>query len=454
MTLYDAYGRPVDTALLREEQAGPTLAGVRNIYSVAHPSFGLTPERLVAVLRDAEVGDPFLYLELAEEMEEKDLHYLSVLSTRKHTVCQLEMDILPPSDDPEDVRAADFARDVLFAGSLDLKAALFDVLDAIGKGFSASEIMWEVAGSQWLPHRLVWRDPRWFMFDWISGEQLLVRTLRGDGPQIDQQPGGYSHLAPELRQVGTGSRIGIQPATAPLYPFKFVVHITKAKAGLPIRGGIARIAGWAYLFKNYILKDWASFAETYGQPLRVGKYGPGATADDKAALLRAVVNIGTDAGAIIPDSMLIDFAESKSTAATADLYQRFCEYLDKQVSKGILGQTLTTEIGREGGSRAAAEVHDVVRQDIASDDALRLAATLNRDLVRPLIDLNLGPRRRYPRLTIGFPARDELQQFADALSPFIDRGLPVAQRTILERFGLGLPATGEPILHPVTKGRG
>ncbi len=32
MTLYDAYGREVDTGLLREEQAAPTKAGGRKIY--------------------------------------------------------------------------------------------------------------------------------------------------------------------------------------------------------------------------------------------------------------------------------------------------------------------------------------------------------------------------------------------------------------------------------------
>src|SRR5271170_4292356 len=97
MTLYDAYGRLVDTAQLREEQAGPTLAGVRNIYSVMHPSVGLTPEKLAAILQQAEFGDPFLYLELAEEMEEKDLHYLAVLGTRKESVAGLQISVSPAS---------------------------------------------------------------------------------------------------------------------------------------------------------------------------------------------------------------------------------------------------------------------------------------------------------------------------------------------------------------------
>src|SRR5208337_4868486 len=108
----------------------------------------------------------------------------------------------------------------------------------------------------------------------------------------------YSEAATGL----SAAQVGIQPATAPLYPFKFVTHIARAKAGLPIRGGLARAAGWSYLFKSYALKDWAAFAEVYGQPLRVGKYGPGATEEDKHALLSAVAHIGTDAAAIIPDS--------------------------------------------------------------------------------------------------------------------------------------------------------
>ncbi len=43
MKLYDAYGREVETESLRSEQAAPTMAGIRNIFSVMHPSVGLTP---------------------------------------------------------------------------------------------------------------------------------------------------------------------------------------------------------------------------------------------------------------------------------------------------------------------------------------------------------------------------------------------------------------------------
>jgi phage gp29-like protein len=452
MTLYDAYGREVDMTRLREEQAAATMAGVRNIYSVMHPSAGLTPEKLAVILRQAEVGDPFLYLELAEEMEEKDLHYLAVLGTRKQTVSGLQIVVRAASGEQQDGRIADMVRDILLHGTLNLTDALFDILDAIGKGFSATEIIWDTSGRQWIPVRLIWRDPRWFLFDWVSGEQLLVRTLgehSKPGGALGQT--GERHFEPRLpgnRIAGFGGSLNnFQPMTAALDPFKFIIHQSKAKSGLPIRGGIARAAGWSYLFKNYILKDWVTFAEVYGQPLRLGKYGSGATDADKQSLLRAVANIGTDAAAIIPDSMLIEFTEARQTGS-AELYERFCEYLDRQISKAVLGQTLTTELLRGSGSRAAAQIHNEVRQDILAADARRLSATLNRDLVKPIVDLNAGHQQHYPQIDLLLPSSQDAEDFVAIVGQLADRGLRIGQKTVLDRLDLPVPGPNDAVLAP------
>jgi phage gp29-like protein len=456
MTLDDAYGREVDTARLSQEQAAPTMAGVRNIFSVMHPSIGLTPHRLSRILHAAENGDPYLYLELAEEMEEKDLHYLAVLGTRKHAVSQLDLVVRAVSNSADDQRAAVMVREMIVDGPVPLDGVMFDILDAIGKGFSATEIMWDRSGREWFPAELKWRDPRWFAFDWISGEQMLVRTLKGES---DATPAGDTirprHFAGDTSLVtgSTQSGIGIQPMTALLAPFKFIVHFAKAKAGLPVRGGLARAAGWSYLFKNYVLKDWVTFTEVFGQPLRVGKYHPGASEKDKQALLQAVSNIGTDAAAIIPESMLIEFTEAHQSGS-AELYERFCEYLDAQVSKAVLGQTLTTEMPRSGGSRAAAEVHDAVRRDILNADAKRLAATLARDLVRPIVDLNMGPQTRYPKIELGLPDDGDVKVFAEIVAMLADRGLRVSQKTILDKLGIAQAVAGEEVLAPLAGGRG
>ena len=45
------------------------------------------------------------------------------------------------------------------------------------------------------------------------------------------------------------------------------------------------------MFKAYTQRDWAIFTQTYGQPLRIGKYGPGTSEDDRNKLFKAVANI-------------------------------------------------------------------------------------------------------------------------------------------------------------------
>jgi len=461
--VYDAYGRPVVFEALKEQQAQPTLVGIRNIYSIIDDSIGLTPEKVVNILRTAEYGDPWLYLELAERMEEKDQLYQGILHTRKMAVSQLEIDVASAGDDEQSTADAAFVRDIIInSNRWDIHEVVYEMLDSLGKGFSCTEIIWDLDGTNletgapvWLPFELKWRDPRWFMFDWISGEQLLVRSLRTDGPQlpVGRETWDYRLNPMNFRlRADNGVQIGIQPATEPLAPFKFITHITRAKAGLPIRGGLARIAIWTYLFKNYVLKDWVVFAEVYGQPLRLGKYGAGATESDKNALLRAVANIGTDAAAIIPSSMAIEFVESKGGGQRShEMYEKFCEYLDKLLTIGILGQELTTQLPRGAGSRAAAEVHDVVRRDIATDDARRVAASLNRDLVKPLIDLNRGPRRRYPEITIGYKEETDLVALAESIGPFVDRGMRVEDKWIRDKFNIPDPAPQAVLLHPAAR---
>lgn len=444
MTLYDAYGREVIPELLKGEQAAPTMTGIRNAYAWLYPAAGLTPERLVAILRQADFGDPFLFLELAEEMEEKELHYLAVLSTRKLTVSQLEVIVKPASNSGADLKLAEFVQECL--DNLQLAEHLFDILDAVGKGFSLTEIEWS-QGAQWVPARLHWRDPRWFLFDWISGEEPLVRSLGLSDENGTRPP----HLSRSMSPYLAGrpdARIGVQPLAEPLAPFKFIRHVSKARSGLPVRGGLARAVAIAYLFKSYLLKGWMGYVDLFGQPLRVGKYGPGASQADRDALLTAVANLGTDAAAIMPSSMVVELTEVKNAGGGNDVYERMALYLNDQITLAVLGQTLTTQMPKEGGSRAAASVHQAVRRDILQADAIRLGGTLNLDLVKPIVDLNFGPQKRYPQISLGLPDDQDVKIFADAVSELADRGLRISQKVVLDKLGLPEASEDEAVLTP------
>ena len=61
-----------------------------------------------------------------------------------------------------------------------------------------------------------------------------------------------------------------------------------------------------YLLKSVAVRDWWAYAELYGIPVRIGKYGQNATDEDIRTLLDALAALAADAGAAIPDSMTIE----------------------------------------------------------------------------------------------------------------------------------------------------
>ncbi|MDI4664703.1 DUF935 domain-containing protein [Xanthobacter autotrophicus] len=400
-------GRPVDLdALFDKAKAGPTLTGVRSPIS-GHPADGLTPARLARIHRAAAQGDILAYLELAEDIEERDLHYAAVLGTRKRQVSQIPVTVEAASDDPEHIKHADFVRDWLSEGVLD--AALFDLCDAIGKGFSVLEIEWEATPERpATPTALTWRDPRWFTVDELSLDEIML----------------YEGIGKE-----------------PLAPHKFIVHRHKSKSGLTIRSGLARVASWAWMYKAFTLRDWALFCQNYGMPIRVGRYGAGATDEDKEILWSAVANVAGDCAAIVPDSMKIEFIELKNAADGSKLYEARASWMDAQISKLVLGQTATTDASP--GSHAAGRTHRLVQEDMERADARLIAATLNRQLVHQMVAFNFGPQAKYPRLMIGRPDELPISVIVEAIDKLGRQGLEVEESQILDRLGLTEAAKGE-----------
>lgn len=398
-------GQSIDyDELFGPPKAGPTLAGVRSPIS-GHPADGLTPSRLAAIHRAAASGDALAYWELAEDIEERDLHYAAVLGTRRRQVAQLAVHVEAASDAAEHIRHADLVRDWLKRDVLD--AALFDLLDAVGKGMSIIEIEWESAPDLVAPRALTWRPLRWFELDRTDYETPLL--LDGIG-------------------------------RLPLAPHKFIVHRHPSKSGLTVRSGIARVASWAWMYKAFTQRDWAIFVQNYGMPVRVGRYHPGASDADKEVLWQAVANIAGDCAAIIPQGMEIEFVEAARAkqGAAGELYSERADWFDRQVSKLVLGQTATTDA--IAGGHAVGKEHREVQGDLERSDAKLISATLTRQLVPLIISFNFGPQARYPRLVIGRPDETPIDTVIAALEKLGPLGLTVEASALRDRLGFDDPA--------------
>lgn len=95
--LVDAHGRPIERNQLTRELAAPTLTGIRTVWT-DEVAAGLTPARLAKLLREAAAGNHDSYLTMAEEMEERNLHYYAELSKRKLAVSRLPLTVEAYSD--------------------------------------------------------------------------------------------------------------------------------------------------------------------------------------------------------------------------------------------------------------------------------------------------------------------------------------------------------------------
>jgi len=428
LKILDAYGRPIIPELLNRELAFPTMTGVRTIWQDSIAS-GLNPVSLAGILEDAIQGNHYAYLTLAEEMEEKDLHYAAQLGTRKRAVVRLPIEVEEASDSAQDKKIADAVRELV--GSDEFRGMLEEQLDALGKGYSVNEICWDRSEKTWWPEQYKWRDPKFFMFDIVTRSRIRVRDTK--------------NLA-----------FGVA-----LAPYKFMVHYPRLKCGIPLRGGIARLAAWSYLFKNFTIKDWISCIEIFGMPLRLGRYDANTVTDRDIQILKsAVANIGSDAAAVLPKSMEIEFQEAFKASGGEKLYEGAAIYLDKQVSKAILGQTMTAD---DGSSQSQAKVHDEVRGDIRDSDAIQLADTVNRDLVRAFVDLNFGPQKKYPKFKFVTAEPDDLVSKSERDGNLTkDAGVQFSQKYFEREYGfqpgdivkVGLPAQETPAAAGILPGEG
>lgn len=414
MSLFDFRGKPIKTAVLRREVAGPEIQ-LRNLQQQFRALSTLSLSALGAILRGAESGETRDLQSLAGSMERRDLHIQSVLQTRRLAVLQSPWIVTPADDSPA---AEDHAELLTRVTELDSwSEMLWTVSDAVYRGFAVSEIIWEMTNSTWLPGQFKERDQRWFKWHRETGE-LRLRDNTDFGAELD--------------------------------PGKFIVHCGQSSAGRPQLAGLMYPLAVYYLYKQFSLRDWLAYAEVFGMPVRVGKHDSSATEEDIRTLQTAVQQIGSDAGAVIPQTMEIEFMSANTgNSAGGALYENLLRWANAEISKGVLGQTMTVE---DGSSEAQAKVHENVRFDILRADVMRIGQTLKQQLVKPVIDLNFGVQEVYPSLTAAIQEPEDTVARVETIIPFLDRGLAVRTADIYSLIGMPTPEEDDELFEVTTPG--
>ena len=401
--LYDHRGKPLASQSDLEREAAPE-RGEFDWWQEEAALESLSPRRVARMMRDADDGDADEYLEVAAELERRDLHYQGVLFQRKTAVSNAPVVVQAASDSERDRELAQAVKDYLVPG-----LPVFHMQDALAKGVSFVEVLWDTSRTPWRPRGYRWRRPT--RFEWVAGE-------------------------PMLRSADRRTRL-------PLTPGKWIVHTPQLKSGMPLKGGLARLVAFAFALKHFTIRDLSRFLEVYGIPARIGRYKGGSlTAEERRRTLRELVRLGTDAVGLLPEEVRIDLLETHSKGGLEG-FINVAQWWDRQVSKGVLGQTMTSD---EGSSLSQSKTHDRVRIDIARHDAKVSSESANWQLVRPFIDINFGVQERYPSLVLEVKDPENLAAWSQATNQFLDRGLKVSQRVVRERLGIPDPEPDDELL--------
>lgn len=250
--------------------------------------------------------------------------------------------------------------------NLDLEGIMSQILNAPLFGYQPIEVVWESSEAAVLPVKVDAKPQEWFAFDKQGRLRLLSNANLFDG-----------ELLPDMKFL------------CPRYNATYIN---------PYGERILSSVFWPVTFKKGGLKFWVSFVEKYGMPWAIGKINRQTVQQEAQELRDALNNMVQDGVAVVDKNCDIELHEAGGKSASAQIYKELVEFNNEEISKAILGQTLTTQVGSTG-SYAASKVHLCVREDIVLSDIRLVQRTLN-ELIKWIVALNAKASEKAPQFVI------------------------------------------------------
>jgi phage gp29-like protein len=381
------------------------IAGLARDVTAPITGFTLSPRDEILLRRAGGQGIR-LYQDLA-----RDGHAGAVLRKRRQAVVAREWTVEPAADAPADERAAALVRAALARIRFDRASA--GLLAAVLTGYAVAEVLWEAAelelddgtrGSFIVPADIRVRNARRFVLDRDGRLRLLTWEAPLDGIALPER--------------------------------KFLlVRYWAEENEDPYGRGLGHDLFWPIYFKRNALALWSALAEKFGQPFVYAEYPAGTTERDRQILLGAVQELARGGGLVVPQGTLVKFLEAGAGTGGSRLHAELVQAMDDEISKIVLGETLSTEMGAVG-ARAASETHEGVRQELADADADWLSAELNTSLLAWITEINL-PGARPPAVWRRAPDATDLEQRTRIDEALFRIGYVPEEGYVAETYGPG-----------------
>ena len=350
---------------------------------------------------------------------QRDAQVQACMTIKKLAVLSRGWEVHPASNDPNDVEVADFVRFALEDMRGSILDVLFNVLDALAKGFSVLEMNYCVLDRD--PHRgrvgfasIKAKDPSTFAFN--TDEFLNVRGLTRTGLS------------------------DLRPRTSDLPADKFVVYSYMPRYESPYGTSDLRAAYKHYWSKDILTRFMNLYLEKYGSPTAKGSYKRGTPKQAQEELLRVLDKIQQETAIVIPEDVQVELLEASRGGEAG--YLQAIEFHDKQISRAILCQTLMTDEGTRVGSFALAKVHlDVLKMCLRKLKRDLEESVMREQVIRRLVDYNYTVAS-YPTFSLGPLEDQDLVALSGVISKLVDGQIIRPDEEWIRGY-LGLPSQAE-----------
>jgi phage gp29-like protein len=376
----------------------------------------ISANRMAVALMAAEGGSTAELFTIYRDNVMTWAHLQAEFSKRKLAVLTQPVSIVPFNhDDPLDKEAAESCTNVVESvpGWITALSHLLDSViwpvAVVEKVFEIKDGRYELARLIPVPHHLL---------DFTTGT-LKIRATRPDG-----QPSAEL-LEPD--------------------PARYIVHRAHLLSVPDKLGGPMRAVLYWWLFATQSRDWWMRFLQRYGIPLMIGKYPHGAD-DQRTLLLRAMSTLNRSVGLAITKDTQLEFQQIAQLAG--DPFIAVQSFANSEISKLVLGQTLSATATPTGLGSGTADLQGEVRSDLTMFDRARLAETLRDQLYSQYCEVN-AIAGNVPRVILG-PAADPTDLLA-ILKAMRDGGLQPtleALPQLSQKFGFPIERAASPALVP------
>lgn len=408
----------------------------------------IKPAYIEQVLRGALGGSHVQQWELFDLMEDTWPRLKKNLNELKRAVQKLDWQVHPWSEEDMPPDAASRERAAIVSNAVwrmkpeinedsnDFKGTIYDILDAWSKGIVVLETDWVIRptskhGDITMPRTTTWVHPCSYGWDDSGFLGLQEAALQ----QASQIRGTSYYPSPTY---------ALQGAILPFPEHKFLVAICKSKSASVLGAAMLRPLAWWWCVSNFA-GDWLmNLAQLFGLPFRWANYTNGASQETINKVSAALQNMGSAGWAAFPEGTILDLKEAGARAGDSP-QESLLDRADKNCDLLVLGQTLTTEQGRQG-SQALGNVHADIRMDVIISAGEWAASIINRQLIPSILMLNYGDTDQAPEFRVEVETEEDQKANADRDKVLLDAGVEMPKDWFYKRHDIPLPSDGEEVI--------